>query len=523
MNKKLLSAALVVTVISSVGKILGLVRESALASYFGMSRDTDAFKIAFSIPDILVSILCVSILQVFVPIYTDILKEKKPERTKKFLDTIYTFVGLAAIVMASLGIIFCRQLINVIAPGFESETINKTVILAFIILPGTFFYVMGNLTASYLQIHGRFIVSSLIWFSYNVCIIVSLVFFSGFGIKCVAAGALVGLVGMLLIQLPSLKKEGFSYNFSLDFRDKGLRQIGISIVPVVIASAFSQIYNIINRMMASGLDAGSISAMDFAYKVAMLVYGVFVVSLVTVIYPSMADKSDNSEEFKKNISSNLSIGGIIVLPLVTLVYILRVPVIRVLFQRGSFSEADTAITAGILGFTVFGIVGITYREILNRAFYSLKDTKTPMINGIIAITLNIILNLSLVRAMGINGLALGTAISSFISAGMLFLRLNNKIGGIKQGVISDCFIKPLFASMIMGAVILLSDSFLKSFINTQEGLVISLIRMSLYSMFGVLVYIFVILQFNIAEVNLFKEKLLTKLNNKGYLLGVKND
>lgn len=517
MNKKLLSAALIITVISSVGKLLGLIRESALASYFGISKDTDAFKIAFSIPDILVSIICVSIMQVFIPVYTDILKEKNPERTKKFVNTVFTTVGLAAIVMVLLGILFCRQLISVIAPGFDSETINKTVILALIILPGTFFYVMGNLSASYLQVHQRFIASSLIWFSYNICIIVSMIFFSGFGIKCVAAGALAGLVGMLLIQLPSLKKEGFSYSLSLDFKDKGFKQMGISIVPVVIASAFNQIYNIINKMMASGLDTGSISAMDFAFKVATIVYGVFVVSLITVIYPSMADKSHNQEEFKRNISSNLSIGGIIVIPLVTLVIILRVPVIRVLFQRGSFSETDTAITAGILGFTVFGIIGITYREILNRAFYSLKDTKTPMINGIIAVTLNIIFNVGLVRVMGVNGLALGTAISGFISAGMLFFRLNKKIGGIKRGVIADGFLKPLFASIIMWAVIFLGDNLLKSFINFHQGLMISLIKISLYSIFGVLVYILVIIQFNIPEINLFKEKLLNKLSKKVFL------
>ncbi len=521
MNKKLLSAALLVTVISSVGKILGLVRESALASYFGMSRDTDAFKIAFSIPDILVSILCVSIMQVFVPVYTDILKEKKPERTKKFLNTIYTFVGLAAIVMASLGIIFCRQLINAIAPGFDSETINSTVVLAFIILPGTFFYVMGNLSASYLQIHGRFIVSSLIWFSYNVCIIVSMVFFSRYGIKCVAAGALAGLVGMLLIQLPSLKKEGFYYSFSLDFRDKGLKQIGRAIVPVIIASAFNQIYNIINRMMASGLNAGSISAMDFAFKVATIVYGVFIVSLITVIYPSMADKSDNPEEFKRNISSNLIIGGIVVLPLVTLVFIFRTPIIRVLFQRGSFTEADTAITAGLLGITVLGIIGITYREILNRAFYSLKDTKTPMINGIIAVSLNIAFNLRLVRVMGVNGLVLGTAITSFISAVILFMRLKKRLEGFKRGVVADCFIKPLFASLLMGAVIFFMNSIFRGSVGPNEGLLLSMVKMALYSIFGVLVYLFVIFQLNIEEINTIKRKLLSRLTNKAFALGAK--
>lgn len=520
-KKKLIQASIIITIISSIGKILGLLRESSLASYFGMSRDTDAFKIAFSIPDIFVSIICVAIIQVFIPVYSDVLKEKNPDRTKRFLNSTYTIVGLTAIVIATVGIIFCRIFIRIIAPGFDSETIDKTVILSLIIFPGTVFYVLSNLTASYLQIHGRFISSSLIWFSYNICIIVSLICFNKLGIICAAFGALVGLIGMLIIQIPSLIKEGFKYSFSLDFRDDGLKKIGISIVPVIIASAFNQIFNIFNRMMASGLDSGSISALDFSYKVAMIIYGVFIASLITVMYPSMAGKSSDTAEFKNSVSSMLSLGGIVTLPLVTLVFLLKVPIIEVLFQRGSFSRADTQITAGVLGLTVLGVVGISYREILNRAFYSLKDTRTPMINGVSAIVLNILLNVFLVRIYKVNGLAIGTAISAFVSAAMLYFRLNRKIGGIQAKVLLDGFVKPLFASLAMGLCIFFNQNLLNIFAISGEGLIPSLVKIAVNSLFGVTIYSIVIFQLNIGELDMLKEKLIQKLNFKRIVIGVK--
>lgn len=521
MKKKLIRATVIITIISSIGKILGLLRESTLATYFGMSKDTDAFKIAFSIPDIFVSIICAAIVQAFIPIYSDILKEKNSERTKRFLNSTYTIISLLSLVIAILGIVMCRAFIEIIAPGFDDETINKTVMLSIIIFPGTIFYVLGNLTASYLQIHGRFIASSLIWVSYNICIIIALIIFNKFGIICASIGALVGLIGMLIIQIPSLKREGFNFEFSLDFKDEGLRKIGIVIIPVIIASAFNQIYNIINRMLASGLDNGSITAMDYSYKVAMIIYGVFIASFITVMYPAMANQSNSSIEFKKTISKVLTVGGIVALPLVTLVFILRVPIVQVLFQRGAFTQSDTAITASVLGFTVFGVAGITYREIINRAFYSLKETKLPMINGISAIILNIVLNMWLVKVMGVNGLALGTSISSFVSATMLYFYLYKKIGGIQTKVIIDCFLKPLFASLLMGTLVLFSEKVFANFINFGEGLLPSFIKILMYSLFGAFIYVIVIFQLNIVELNELKEKLMFKLSNKIISIGAK--
>ncbi len=493
MNKKIISSVLLITVISSFGKILGLIRESILALHFGASGSTDAFKIAFSIPDIFIAIFSAAIAQTFIPVYSDYIKAGNKRKTQNFLNSVFTSISIVSIAIVVIGIIASRMIVNIIAPGFDGETKQAAALMTSIMFPGAIFMILANLSSAYLQAHEKYFSSSLMWYSYNICIILGLAVFKGYGIKVAAYGAALGFVGMLLIQLPSMLKQGFKFRPVIDFKNEGYLKIRQLVVPVLISSAFNQVYLIINRILGSNLSAGSISALDYAGRVGILVNTIIVVSIVNVIYPRLAKLESSPEKFRLLFSRTMWLISVIMLPLVSLMFIFRGQIIYILFQRGAFTGKDTEITAAILGFLSLSIVGIAYREILNRAFFSLKDTRTPMINGIITILINIALNLIFIGFMGVYGLALGTSAASVISALMLFLRLRKKLGHINGRAIAGGFAKAVLASTGMSVFVYL----LKSEMFHMEGSTLAvLLKVVLMTAAGFAVYMGILLLLN---------------------------
>ncbi len=461
-SKKLVYSAFLVTVLSSIGKFLSLLRESSIASAFGASNSTDAFKVAFSVPDIFTAILGAAIAQTFIPVYSDVLKEKDEKKTRRFLNNIVSIVIIISVLLTIIGVLSSKLLIGLMAPGFDSVTKVHAINMTIVMLPGASFMILANLASSYLQTHGKFLSSSLLYYIYNLCIITGIAFFSRLGIAAAAWGTLFGLTGMLLIQLPGLIKLGYRFSPVIDLKDKNIRLIGSLVIPVFISSSFNQIYLIINRILASGLGSGNISSLDYAGKVSVIINSVFISSLATVLYPSFAKASDNMGSFTMIFAKSMRIVSLITIPLVSVLIILRTPVIQVLFERGAFTSKNTRITADTLAIIAIGIIGVGFREFLNRAFFCLKDTKTPMINGLIAISLNILFNITFVRFMGIYGLAFGTALSSIISSAMLMVRIKHRLKDIRGHLILDGFIKALLASVVMGIVVYILESIVEN-------------------------------------------------------------
>jgi putative peptidoglycan lipid II flippase len=243
---------------------------------------------------------------------------------------------------------------------------------------------------------------------------------------------------------------------------------------------------VINRILASGLGSGNISSLDYAGKVAVIINSVFIYSLATVLYPSYAKNSDNLGSFTLIFAKSMRMVSLITIPLVAGLIVLKTPVVQILFQRGAFSSENTRVTADTLAIMSIGIIGVGFREFLNRAFFALKDTRTPMINGLIAISLNIIFNITFVRIMGIYGLALGTTLSSLVSSGMLVVRIKHKLNDIRGQFILDGFIRSLSASVIMGIIVYFLEGLLSAVFSGST--LMRLINVTICAGTGFLVY-----------------------------------
>lgn len=448
-------AALLIIVISSAGKLLGLVRESALAATFGATAESDAYKLAMDIPMILLWIISASVTTTFIPVYSDYIRNKTQMKTRYFLNNIFSIVMLLSVVFFVLGMLFTPQIVRVMASGFNEQALGLTTKLARAVMLSLMPYALYYIASAYLQVNNSFVIPALSWVVYNILIIAAIIFFSGAGIEAVTIGSAIAMVSLFVIQIPSIVKKGHRFGFLVDLNEAGFKRIAALSVPVMISSAFTELYFFFNRILASGLDQGSISALDYANKLYSMVFNIFILSVITVVYPNLSLVSDCKDAFKGILGKGIKMISVISFPTIAGFLALGVPIVKVLFERGAFDAHDTLITSNALAGFSIGILGIGISELLNRAFYSLKDTKTPMLNGIFTICINIVLNIVFVRIWGVGGLALGTSVAGTISAVILVICLSFKIEKVLTREIVATVLKSFFAAIVMGILVIL--------------------------------------------------------------------
>jgi putative peptidoglycan lipid II flippase len=291
-------------------------------------------------------------------------------------------------------------------------------------------------------------------------------------------------------------------------------------LPVFLGSYVNQINTVVNRTLASTLETGSITALNYANKLNMFAVGIIVISLSTVMYPILSKlaSEDNIKAFKHNISKSINIIIISMVPIMVMIMDLSKPIVQILFEEGSFDSRATYLTSTALFYYSIGIVAYGLRDMLSKAFYSLQDTKTPVKNATIAVIINVVLSIVLVKYMGIGGLALSGSISAIITTILLFISLRKKIGKIGFKNIFITFIKVLVSSIIMGIIMKIVYNEILGFGISRLGESKKLMGLSamICVILGLIVYVLLTLIFNIKEakeiVNLVKNKV---INMKG--------
>ena len=267
----------------------------------------------------------------------------------------------------------------------------------------------------------------------------------------------------------------------------------------------------IDRSLASSLGDGIIAALNSANRLNLFVTGLFISTLASVIYPTLSKLSneDNKENFKEAVVKSSNVVILLVLPITIGAIVLAQPVVKAIFERGAFDERSTSLTSVALIFYSIGMIGFGLRDILNKVFFSLKDTKTPMINGLISRILNIAINLILIKYMGHAGLALATSLSAIICVVLLFKSLNDKIGYFGQDKIINVFVKSLIASIVMGIITKISYNSIYSLLG--GGTLQEIIVLFSSIIIGAIIYGVVLIILNVEEfkfiTNIIKDKI----------------
>ena len=317
-------------------------------------------------------------------------------------------------------------------------------------------------------------------------------------------GALIGLLGQFIFQLPFAMKRGYKYQPYINFKDEYLNKMLKLVGPVLIGVAVTQINTIVDRTIASTLVEGSISALSYANKLNQFVMGMFIVSISSVVYPMLSKLSteNNKVEFNKSIVTAICTVILLVIPISVGAIILSTPIVKILFQRGAFDDRATYMTSIALVFYSIGMIGFGLRDILGKVFYSLQDTKTPMINGALAMGLNIILNISFVKFtnMQLAGLALATSTSALVTVALLFINLRIKIGPFGGKYVASVFVKAIISALLMAIVTRFVYNNLATMLGV--GTIKEVITLGLSIMCGALVYGICVIIFRIKEVDL---------------------
>lgn len=494
MSKKSKSAVQVVSyimIITLIGKVLGLLRDQMLAWNYGIGMEANAFTAASRIPRVFFdAVFASAVSSSFIPVFNEYMEKEGKERAFLFSSNFISIMGLVTILMSVLGTIFAPQLTNVFVDFSNAQTISLCIQLLKILMPMLFFTGIAFSFVGILQSLDEFTIpAAMSIVSNGIIIIYYLVFSEKFGIFGLAVAFMIGWAMQAIIQIPPLIKKGYHYKFYINLKDEGLKRVGKLMIPVMVSTWIQPINLVINSRFASTLfnDSGS-SAIEFANNLYSIISGVFVLSIANIMFPKLSRliANNNKKEFGETISSILNVLSFLLIPMTFGLMSLSEPIIRLLYEWKEFDSFATELTSRALFFFSIGMIGFGVQTILSRAFYAMKDGRTPLISGIISIAVNLILCLLLINKMNVGGLALASAISAIISAIVLIIPLQKKTKGIINKNMLKNLILIIISAIIMTIFVIIVSNLITGFLG--DGIIGRIFNVGVPALVGVIVY-----------------------------------
>jgi putative peptidoglycan lipid II flippase len=444
-------------------RVLGVARDTVLAALFGAGTQMDAYNVAFRIPNLLRDLFAEGAMTAaFIPTFTRTLAERGRDAAWRLGNLVINALLLVTLALVIAGIVFAPQITGWLAPEYAAVEgkLELTTLLTRIMLPFLTTVAIAVATMGMLNSLNRFFIPSLSPAMFNVATIACAIGlvpvmhqFGLPGIVAIAIGTILGGIGQVVLQWPSLRKEGFRYRPIVDFSDPGLREVLRLMVPGTMGLAAVQINVLVNTFLATGEGEGPVSWLGYAFRLMYLPIGLFGVSIATAALPDISRQAAGADlaSVRRTVSGAVRMMLMLNVPATAGLMVLATPIVALIYERGRFLPSDTAATALALVCYAPGLIGYSAVKIASPTFYSLRDSRTPVIVSVLSVLVNLALNLVLVRAMGYEGLALGTALAAMFNAVMLLWLLRRRIGGLDGRRILVSLLKIVAASVAMAA------------------------------------------------------------------------
>ena len=464
-GSRLARSAGVIGIATMTSRLLGLVREAVLAAMFGAGFAMDAFNVAFKIPNLLRDLFAEGAMTAaFVPTFTRTLQTRGPDAAWRLGSLVINTLLLVTGALVVLGMVFAQPITSALAPKFalipgklELTTTLTRIMLPFLTLVAIAVAMMGMLNSLH-----RFFIPALSPAMFNVATIVCAMALTPVMVALglppiisIAVGTLLGGLGQILVQWPALHAQGFRYRAVIDFKDPELSEVMRLMVPGTLGLAAVQINVLVNTYLAAGQEQGAVSWLNYAFRLMYLPIGLFGVSIATAALPDISRQAvaNDNAAIRRTVSSGLRLMLMLNVPATVGLMVLAHPIVSLLLERYRFRPDDTAATAAALMFYAPGLLGYSAVKIASPTFYSLRDSRTPVIVSVLSVAANLALNLTLVRVMGYRGLALGTAIAAAINALVLLWLLQRRLGGLDGARVGVALLKITAASAAMGIAV----------------------------------------------------------------------
>ncbi len=415
-----------------VSRLLGFVRERAVVEVFGRSAETDAFKAAFNIPDLMYFLLVGgSMTAAFIPVFTEYLARGQERAGWRMASTFLNATAALLLTATVAGAAFAPRLAPLVAYGFTGSQQQLLVELMRWMFPAVFLTALAGLGIGVLNSYRTFTLPLLGPIVYNVAIILgAYVLGPVMGIRGMAVGTVAGAFLNAAIQWSLVAASPFRWQRALDLADPGVRRLLALMLPAMVALSVTQLSLVISTNLASTLPEGSITALTLANRVMQFPLGVFAMGMSTVLFPAMASQValGQMEDFGEMVLRGLRGVLFFTIPSAVALGVLAKPVIRLLFEAGAFGTRDTEATAAALVGYSAALVSQSGVQILTRAFYSLHDTRTPVAISCAALVLNTAISLAFLRWTGLGpvGLALAFSVTSFVNWGLYLALLRRR-------------------------------------------------------------------------------------------------
>jgi putative peptidoglycan lipid II flippase len=447
-----------------VSRILGYVRDLLQAYYLGTGHGADAFTIAYTIPNLFRRLTGEGAMTpAFVPTFTELKSDPDGGRLWRFGNVFFWDLVLIMAVVTGLGILCAPGLVKVIAYGFR-DVAGKwglTIFMTRAMFPYLFFITLAALASGILNSLGRFFVPASTPILFNLAVIIVVSRFARDASEpalVFASGVVLGGVLQLALQVPFLWKEGMRFTFGLSFRDPLVRRVGRLMVPGIFGASVYQVNFALSRMIASGLEKGSTSALYYASRIEELTLGLFSIALAAALLPAFSEHAAARDlgELKRTLAFSIKLTAVVSFPAAAGLMALNVPIMRTLFERGQFTSGSTAVSSACLLFFALGLPFVSGVKVVAPAFFSLKDTRTPVAIGIVVMAVNTGISLLLMGPLRVGGLALALSLSQMLNFALLVVWLERRIGstGMVRWAVSAA--KSAAAAAIMGMALRLA-------------------------------------------------------------------
>lgn len=484
--------AFILGVSSLLSRFLGLVRDRLFAAKFGAGDMLDAYYAAFRIPDFVFNLLILGALSsAFVPVFVRYLSKDKKKEAWEIANSLLNLLVLVTLAVCGILFIFMDYIIYLVAPGFNIEKIELTILLTRIMLISPILFGISNVFSSILNSFKSFFTYSLAPILYNLGIIFGVIYLvPRYEVLGLAYGVVIGALLHGLIQLPQVIKLGFGWRPILRLKHEGVKEIAKLMIPRSIALAFNQLNLWVVTVIASTIASGSVAIYNLANNLQSFSIGIFGVSFSIAAFPCLAEAvaHNNKKLFKEQFSKTFLKILFFVLPVSILMLLERAQIVRLILGAGHFDWQDTYYTAQSLGLFALSIFAQALIPLLARSFYSLSDTKTPVIISVISMILNIAASLTLVNYMGVLGLALGFTIASIFNMILLIIVLKIKVGTLDEGEIFREGLKIITACIVMVVATYTSLYLLAGFVDMDTYLGVFLQAFGA-TLIGLLIYL----------------------------------
>lgn len=513
MKNNIAKSSLIVAIIGIISKLMGTFRTILINAAFGQTAFTDSYNTAVDIALIGMILVNSTISLAIIPVMSKVKEEKGLKAKNRYFNNINTITFIINIVLTFLTIIAAPLLVKIIAPGFtEAWQIELTIKLVRIIAPSVILLGFVNCYGAYLQSDYSFgafasigIVNNIVFYIYLITVGKNATITELAIVTMVA-----NIVQAVYLRLFMIKKE-IKIKPMIDIKDSYMKESIVLLVPLVLAQGITQGNYYVTNALASGLDQGTISTLKNANNLFSAIHSLFTTAFSQVVFPSIADafSQKDKSKAKKLIDEGLEVVNLFLIPATVGIIVLSSPIVRVVYEHGKFTPADTLVTKAALICYSIGMLGNGLKVYLNRVFYSKQDTVTPLKNQIITIIANIVLSFILIKPFGFRGLALSTSFAAIIGSTLLIVNLKKIIENMTFEKYIISFIKITLSALIMGVVVYFINKNILFILGDSKK--IEFISLIISTLIGMIVYTITIFLFKVESANIVLNKIKNKM------------